>query len=205
MLFKTTTIFHFWSSNSAQPSLTFLHPAKKKNCDCFHYHVFTCVEQQARVFNVWGPRHRLYDSSALHIVGGISYTPLPIVRIQWFLRNLLYIDLIAALHSRPRLRCTGRWVSLDIRVEMYQYQNLNRYRLVLSEYKKQVVFYHKKRVFIIKNKKIKNNPKSFFFVFLFFYIFLCTKQCFELFFTFFMVDYMKTTLNCPSHRLCYFW
>ena len=76
---------------------------KKKNCDCFHYHVFTCVEQQARVFNVWGSRHRLYDSSALHIVGGISYTPLPTVRIQWFLRNLLYIDLMAALHSRPRL------------------------------------------------------------------------------------------------------
>ena len=36
-------------------------------------------------------------------------------------------------------------------------------RLVLSEYKKQVVFYHKKRVFYYKNKtnkKIKKNLKS---------------------------------------------
>ena len=82
------------------PSRSYILP----NCDCFHYHVFTCVEQQAHMFNVWGPRHRLYDSSALHIVGEISYTPLPIVRIHWFLRNLLYIDLMAALHSRPRLR-----------------------------------------------------------------------------------------------------
>ena len=65
--------------------------------------------------------------------------------------------------------------------------------LVLSEYKKNKSF------FIIKNKKIKNNPKSC----LVFYIFLCTKQCFELFFIFFTVGYMKTTLNCPSHTLCY--
>ena len=38
-----------------------------------------------------------------------------------------------------------------------------------------------------------------------FIFFSCTKRCYVLFFTFFMVDYMKTTLNCPSHTLCYCW
>ena len=40
MAFKTTTIFHFWSSNSAQPSSC---PYIMQTCDCLHYHVFTCV------------------------------------------------------------------------------------------------------------------------------------------------------------------
>ena len=35
---------------------------------------------------------------------------------------------------------------------------------LVLEYKNRVVFYHIKRVFIIKNKKIKNNPKSFFYI-----------------------------------------
>ena len=81
--------------------------------------------------------------------------------------------------------------------------------LVLSEYKKPVVFYYKKRVFYYrktKKTKIKKNPKSCFFIyFLFFYIFLCTKHCYVLFFIFVMINYMKTTLNCPSHTLCYCW
>ena len=64
--------------------------------------------------------------------------------------------------------------------------------LVLSEYIKNAFF-------IIKNKKIKNNPKSCFF----FYIFLCTKHCYVLFFTFFMINCMKATPNCPSQTLCY--
>ena len=55
--------------------------------------------------------------------------------------------------------------------------------LVLSEYKKQVVFYHKKRVFYYKkNKKIKNNPKSCFFRFFgflyFFYVQSNVLSCF---------------------------
>ena len=53
---------------------------------------------------------------------------------------------------------------------------------MLSEYKKQVVFIIKNAFFIIKNKKTIQNL-----VFFVFYIFLCTKQSFELFFTFFMV------------------
>ena len=78
--------------------------------------------------------------------------------------------------------------------------------LVLSEYKKQVVFYHKKRVFYYKKQKNKKQSKILFFSFFSFFIFfLCTKQCFELFFIFIMVDYIKTTLNCPSHTLCYCW
>ena len=63
--------------------------------DCFRCHDFACVEQQAHMFNIGVPDIRLYDSSALrlHIVGGF-YTPLPIVRIQWFPGNLLYILLL---------------------------------------------------------------------------------------------------------------
>ena len=93
-------MFHFWSSNSAQPSSR---SYILQNCDRFHYHVFTCMEQQAHMFNVWGPRHRLYDRTRITHCWG-NYTPIPIVRIQWFPRNLLYLDLLAALHSRPRLR-----------------------------------------------------------------------------------------------------
>ena len=73
MAFKTTTIFHFWSSNSAQPSS---HPYIMQTCDCLHYHVFTCVVRLTHMFHVWVPRRRLYDSSALHIVGG-NYTHIP--------------------------------------------------------------------------------------------------------------------------------
>ena len=50
--------------------------------------------------------------------------------------------------------------------------------LVLSEYKKQVVFYHKKRVFYYKKQKIKNNPKSCFFRFFGFLYFFMYKAMF---------------------------
>ena len=73
MAFKTTTIFHFWSSNSAQPSSR---PYIMQTCDCLHYHVFTCVVRLIHMCHVWVPRRRLYDSSALHIVGGIIHISL---------------------------------------------------------------------------------------------------------------------------------
>ena len=73
MAFKTTTIFHFWSSNSAQPSSR---PYIMQTCDCLHYHVFTCVVRLTHMCHVWVPRRRLYDSSALHIVGGIIHISL---------------------------------------------------------------------------------------------------------------------------------
>ena len=44
-------------------------------------------------------------------------------------------------------------------------------RLVLSQYKKQVVFYHKKRVFYYKKHKNKKQPKILFFSFFWFFIF----------------------------------
>ena len=72
MAFKTTTIFHFWSSNSAQPSSR---PYIMQTCDCLHYHVFTCVVRLTHMFHVWVPRRRLYDSSALHIVGELYTFP----------------------------------------------------------------------------------------------------------------------------------
>ena len=40
----------------------------------------------------------------------------------------------------------------------------------------------------------------FFFCFLYFFYVENTVKC--CFFTFFMINYMKTTLNCPSHTLC---
>ena len=37
---------------------------------------FTCVVRLTHMFHVWVPRRRLYDSSALHIVGGIIHISL---------------------------------------------------------------------------------------------------------------------------------
>ena len=108
MAFKTTTIFHFWSSNSAQPSSR---PYIMQTCDCLHYHVFTCVVRLTRMFHVWVPRRRLYDSSALHIVGG-NYThfpPVPSIALV-SLRSLhlngcrlgsVLISTVWGLHSVP--------------------------------------------------------------------------------------------------------
>ena len=47
-----------------------------QTCDCLHYHVFTCVVRLTHMCHVLVPRRRLYDSSALHIVGGIIHISL---------------------------------------------------------------------------------------------------------------------------------
>ena len=73
MAFKTTTIFQFWSSNSAQLSSR---PTSCKLVTVFIIMFFTCVVRLTRMFHVWVPRRRLYDSSALHIVGGIIHISL---------------------------------------------------------------------------------------------------------------------------------
>ena len=64
------TIFQFWSSNSAQLSS---HPTSCKLVTVFIIMFFTCVVRLTHMFHVWVPRRRLYDSSALHIVGGIIH------------------------------------------------------------------------------------------------------------------------------------
>ena len=73
MAFKTMTIFQFWSSNSAQLSS---HPTSCKLVTVFIIMFFTCVVRLTHMFHVWVPRRRLYDSSALHIVGGIIHISL---------------------------------------------------------------------------------------------------------------------------------
>ena len=73
MAFKTTTIFQFWSSNSAQLSSR---PTSCKLVTVFIIMFFTCVVRLTHMFHVWVPRRRLYDSSALHIVGGIIHISL---------------------------------------------------------------------------------------------------------------------------------
>ena len=70
MAFKTMTIFQFWSSNSAQLSS---HPTSCKLVTVFIIMFFTCVVRLTHMFHVWVPRRRLYDSSTLHIVGGIIH------------------------------------------------------------------------------------------------------------------------------------
>ena len=100
---QTTTIFHFWSSNSAQPSSR---PYIMQTCDCLHYHVFTCVVRLTHMFHVWVPRRRLYDSSALHIVGG-NYThfpPVPSIALV-SLRSLRLKRLQTRV--RPNFYCLG--------------------------------------------------------------------------------------------------
>ena len=67
------TIFQFWSSNSAQLSS---HPTSCKLVTVFIIMFFTCVVRLTHMFHVWVPRRRLYDSSALHIVGGIIHISL---------------------------------------------------------------------------------------------------------------------------------
>ena len=107
MAFKTTSIFHFWSSNSAQPSSR---PYIMQTCDCLHYHVFTCVVRLTHMFHVWVPRRRLYDSSALHIVGG-NYTHFPPVLIStvWGLHSVpTYISTRCSTHIPcHKMRPTG--------------------------------------------------------------------------------------------------
>ena len=73
MAFKTTTIFQFWSSNIAQLSSR---PTSCKLVTVFIIMFFTCVVRLTHMFHVWVPRRRLYDSSALHIVGGIIHISL---------------------------------------------------------------------------------------------------------------------------------
>ena len=73
MAFKTTTIFQFWSSNSTQLSSR---PTSCKLVTVFIIMFFTCVVRLTHMFHVWVPRRRLYDSSALHIVGGIIHISL---------------------------------------------------------------------------------------------------------------------------------
>ena len=72
MAFKTMTIFQFWSSNSAQLSS---HPTSCKLVTVFIIMFFTCVVRLTHMFHVWVPRRRLYDSSALHIVGELYTFP----------------------------------------------------------------------------------------------------------------------------------
>ena len=67
------TIFQFWSSNSAQLSS---HPTSCTLVTVFIIMFFTCVVRLTHMFHVWVPRRRLYDSSALHIVGGIIHISL---------------------------------------------------------------------------------------------------------------------------------
>ena len=67
------TIFQFWSSNSAQLSS---HPPSCKLVTVFIIMFFTCVVRLTHMFHVWVPRRRLYDSSALRIVGGIIHISL---------------------------------------------------------------------------------------------------------------------------------
>ena len=67
------TIFQFWSSNSAQLSS---HPTSCKLVTVFIIMFFTCVVRLTHMLHVWVPRRRLYDSSALHIVGEIIHISL---------------------------------------------------------------------------------------------------------------------------------
>ena len=74
-------------------------------------------------------------------------------------------------------------VKIKVKFNFELFWKKNWFPLVLSKYKKEVVFYHKKRVFYYKKRKNKKQSKILFFSFFWFFIFfLCTKQCFELFF-----------------------
>ena len=72
---------------------------------------FTCVVRLTHMFHVWAPRRRLYDCSALHIVGG-NYTPFPPVpsialvslrslRLNGCRLGSVLISTVWGLHSVP--------------------------------------------------------------------------------------------------------